>query len=94
MESGEVENLNWTRKDRRKLRGIQAEIEKRKKTLRKDNFVIDALLYKWGYMDKSLNRDVRKAIRSMKSEQGGTVLRRQDIQSYIEEFSIQDLNFR
>ena len=45
-------------------------------------------------MDKSLNRDVRKAIRSMKSEQGGTVLRRQDIQSYIEEFSIQDLNFR
>ena len=94
MERGEVENLNWTRKDRRKLRGIQAEIEKRKKTLRKDNFVIDALLYKWGYMDKSLNKDVRRAIRSMKSEQGGTVLRRQDIQLYIEEFLIQDLNFR
>ena len=94
MEKGAVESLNWTREDRRKLRGIQATIEKRKKILRRDNFVIDALLYKWGYMDKSLNRDVRRAIRDMRSEQGGTVLRRQDIQLYIEEFLIQNPDFR
>jgi len=94
MARGAVESLNWTRADRRTLKGIEAEIKKRKKTLRKYNFVIDALLYKWGYMDKSLNRDVRTAIRTMKAEQGGTVKKRQDIQSYIEEYLIENPSFR
>ena len=94
MERGAVENLNWTREDRRTLKGIEAEIDKRQKTLQKDNFVIAALLYKWGYKDKSFNRDVRTAIRTMKAEQGGSINKRQDIQLYIEEFLIQNPDFR
>ena len=89
MKRGRVEGKNWTMADSRKLKRVQDRIARNKKTMKRRNPVIEALLWKHGYSPTARKNMENPRVKSwllQLNRESGNNPRTEDIERFIQEY--------
>jgi hypothetical protein len=89
MRRGRVEGKNWTMADSRKLKRVQDRIAQNKKTMKRSNPVIEALLWKHGYSPTARKNMENPRVKSwllQLNRESGNNPRTEDIERFIQEY--------
>ena len=89
MQRGRVEDKNWTMADSRKLKRVQDKIAQNRKTMKRRNPVIEALLWKHGYSTTARKNMENPRVKSwllQLNRESGNNPRTEDIEKFIQEY--------
>ena len=70
-------------KENRKFKVVLGALDKKRKRERRDNWEMEILLYKWGYIDTGESIELNRILSEMRRSQGGVITDRQAIANFI-----------